>query len=73
MSSLDEIIQLYKRDVDLTLIEESLRLSVEERIRRIEDFEQFRRELRSATERNRGAGVPPQRSVGPPINADERG
>jgi len=53
MSSIDEIIELYKRDVDVTLLDEMLRLSVEERIRRLEEFEQFREELRAATERAR--------------------
>ena len=51
MSSLDEIIELYKRDVDDTLLDEMLRLTVEERILRLEEFEQFREELRTATER----------------------
>jgi hypothetical protein len=53
MSSIDEIIELYKRDVDVTLLDEMLRLSVEERIQRLEAFEQFREELRAATERAR--------------------
>ena len=53
MSSIDEIIELYKRDVDVTLLDEMLRLSVEERIRRLEEFEQFREELRAAMERAR--------------------
>ena len=51
MSSLDEIIERYVRDVDLTLIEASLQRTVEERIRALEDFERFREELRAATER----------------------
>jgi hypothetical protein len=51
MNSLDEIIELYKRDVDVTLLDEMLHLSVEERILRLEEFEQFREELRAATER----------------------
>lgn len=55
MSSIDEIIELYKKDVDVTLIDEMLRLSVEERIQRLEEFEQFREELRTATERARDA------------------
>ena len=54
-SSLDEIIELYKRDVDVTLIDECLRRSVEERIRALEDFEQFRDELQAAMERRRDA------------------
>ena len=53
MSSIDEIIEIYKRDVDVTLLDEMLRLSVEERIQRLEEFEQFREELRAATERAR--------------------
>jgi hypothetical protein len=51
MNSLDEIIELYKRDVDLTLIEASLRRTPEERIRALEEFESFREEIRAATER----------------------
>jgi hypothetical protein len=51
VSSIDEIIEVYKRDVDVTLIDEMLKLTVEERIRRLEEFEQFREELRAATER----------------------
>ena len=50
MNSPDEIIELYMRDVDMTLIEESLRRTVEERIQALEDFERFREELRTATE-----------------------
>jgi hypothetical protein len=53
VSSLDEIIELYKRDVDMTLIEASLRRTVEERIRALEEFERFREELQAATERSR--------------------
>jgi hypothetical protein len=53
VSSLDEIIELYKRDLDMTLIEASLRRTVEERIRALEEFERFREELRAATERKR--------------------
>jgi hypothetical protein len=55
MSSIDEIIELYERDVDVTLIDEMLRLSVEERIRRLQEFEEFREELHLATERARDA------------------
>jgi hypothetical protein len=51
MNSIDEIIELYKRDVDVTLIDESLRLTVEERLRRLEEFEEFREGLLAATER----------------------
>jgi hypothetical protein len=48
MNSIDEIIQLYKRDIDLTIIDESLRRTVDERLRALEEFEQFREELRTA-------------------------
>ena len=51
MNSIDEIIELYKRDVDMTLIDASLRRTVEERILALEEFERFREELRGATEK----------------------
>ena len=51
MNSIDEIIELYKRDIDMTLIEESLRRTVEQRLQALEEFERFREELRAATER----------------------
>jgi hypothetical protein len=51
VNSIDEIIELYKGDIDMTLIEESLRRSVEERLQALEEFERFREELRAATER----------------------
>ena len=51
MSSLDDIIEVYKRDVDITLIDECLKRTVEERIRALEDFEQFREELQKATKK----------------------
>lgn len=53
MNSIDEIIALYKRDVDQTLIEESLRRTVDERIDALQEFEQFREDLRAAMERKR--------------------
>jgi hypothetical protein len=39
MSSIDEIIELYKRDVDMTLIEESLKHTPEDRILALEKLE----------------------------------
>jgi hypothetical protein len=42
MNSIDEIVELYKRDVDVTLIEESLRRTVEERLRALEEFERVK-------------------------------
>jgi hypothetical protein len=50
-SSLDDIIELYMRDVDVTLLEENLRRTPEERIRALEEFERFREELQQAMER----------------------
>jgi hypothetical protein len=52
-SSLDEIIEVYKRGVDITLIEAALKRTVEERILALEEFERFREELRDASERQR--------------------
>ena len=51
MNSIDEIIELYKRDVDVTLLDESLKKTPEERILALEEFERFREELRAAAER----------------------
>ncbi len=36
-NSLDEIIELYKRDVDLTLLDENLRGAVEQRLQALQD------------------------------------
>ena len=49
MSSIDEIIELYKRDVDMTQIDAALGRTVEERIRALEEFERFREELHAAS------------------------
>jgi hypothetical protein len=51
MNSIDEIIELYKRDIDVTLLDEALKRSVEERLLALEEFERFREELRQAMER----------------------
>jgi hypothetical protein len=53
MNSIDEIIELYKRDVDVTLVDENLKKTVEERLRSLQEFEQFREELRIAMKRRR--------------------
>ena len=47
MCSIDEIIEIYKKDVDQTLIAENLKLTVQERIERLEEFSQFLDELRA--------------------------
>ena len=55
MNSLDESIEIYQRDVEVTLIDASLRRSVEERILALQEFERFREEVQAATERHRDA------------------
>ena len=52
VDSIQEIIELYKRDVDVTLLDANLDKTVEERIRALEEFEAFREELHAATERS---------------------
>jgi hypothetical protein len=44
----DPIIELYKKDVDRTLIRENLRLSVQERFENLMKLQQFAEELRRA-------------------------
>jgi hypothetical protein len=51
MNSIDKIIELYQRDVDLSRIDAALQRRVEERILVREEFERFREELRGAVER----------------------
>ena len=46
MNSVDQIIDIYKRDVDQTLVDACLMRTVEERIQALEDFETFLSELR---------------------------
>jgi hypothetical protein len=45
-SSIDKIIELYKKDVDISLIKENLKLSYEERILKLQNlvytFEEFK-------------------------------
>ena len=55
MSSLDEIIELYKRDVDRTLVDACLQRTVEERIQALENFEAFLEELRASVAERRDA------------------
>jgi hypothetical protein len=49
-NSIDEIIELYKRDVDVTLIEECLKRTVEERLQALQDFGNAIEELRAGTQ-----------------------
>jgi hypothetical protein len=47
----DPVVEAYREGLDLTLIEENLRLSVEERFRKLMDLARFADELRRARER----------------------
>ena len=53
--SMDDVIELYKKDVDMTLIRECLKLTVEQRIRRLQEFEEFREELQRGLRQSRDA------------------
>jgi hypothetical protein len=44
----DPVIEAYKRDIDRTLIRESLKLTVEERLERLMRLQEFAEELRRA-------------------------
>ena len=46
--SIDDIIDLYKRDVDVSLIESNLQRSVEERLEMLTQFQTFIEEMRRA-------------------------
>jgi hypothetical protein len=47
-SSIDDIIDVYKRDVDVSLIVERLKRTVEERLEDLMDLQRFAEELRRA-------------------------
>ena len=49
----DPVIELYKRDVDRTLLRENLKLTPEERLRKLQDFVAFTATLREAGRRTR--------------------
>lgn len=53
MNSIDEIIEIYKRDVDVTLIDEMLKLTVEERMEDLRRMAEFAEEVRAGMERAR--------------------
>lgn len=52
----DPLIELYKRDVDRTLLRENLKLTPEERLLKLRDFMQFTEHVRSAGIRARETG-----------------
>lgn len=47
----DPVIDAYKRDVDRTLIRENLKLTVEERLLKMMEFQRFADELRGSARR----------------------
>lgn len=47
------VIEFYKRDVDLTLIRENLKLTPEQRLVKLMELQRFAQELREAGERAR--------------------
>lgn len=47
----DPVIELYKRDVDRTLIAQNLRLSVQQRFEQLMQLQRFAEELRAAGKR----------------------
>lgn len=52
-SSLDELIELYKRDVDRTLLCELLRKTPDPRVRELVELERFAEQLQDAARRAR--------------------
>ena len=47
-TGLDAIIEAYKKDVDVTLIRENLRLTIDERFQQLMNLQQFAEELQAA-------------------------
>jgi len=52
-SSIDDIIELYKKDVDRALIRENLKLTPTQRLQQLEDAQRFAEEVRASGERAR--------------------
>jgi len=46
--SIQSVIEVYKKDVDRSMIRQNLQLTVEERLLNLENFVQFASELRAA-------------------------
>lgn len=53
-SSLDDVIDSFKKDVDFTLIEENLKLTTEQRLLKLDAFREFVEDLQEAGRRSRG-------------------
>ncbi len=45
---MDPVIEVYKRDVDRTLLRENLKLTPEQRLRKLMELQRFAEELRRA-------------------------
>jgi len=50
MNSIDEIIEIYKRDVDITLIDEGLKRTVEDRMQALQAMADLAEECRKSRE-----------------------
>lgn len=50
---LDPVIEVYKRDIDRTLLRENLKLTVEERFLKLMELQRFATELRRASQHAR--------------------
>lgn len=51
----DPVVELFKAEVDRTLLRENLRLTPDQRLRNLASFSQFLDEMRGAVRRSRGA------------------
>ena len=47
-SSIDDVIDVYRKDVDMTLVREMLKLTPDQRVRRMIDFMRFLEDVREA-------------------------
>jgi len=47
-TDLDPVVEAYKKDIDLTLIRENLRLTVDQRFQQLMKLQQFAEDLRHA-------------------------
>jgi hypothetical protein len=53
VNSMDLVIEAYKKDIDRTLLRESLKLTVEERLENLMELQRFLEEMREAGRRAR--------------------
>lgn len=52
----DPVIEVYKKDIDRTLLRENLRLTVEERFKNLEALQRFANEMRRAVKEQTDRG-----------------